>query len=182
MHDRRAGEVLHAEPEQPAAGVPDPVRRDGVDECEADAEGEIDPELGSLRHRAPDDCQGYAGEHDLEQVGAGAGNRREERVRRLADRQEGADRREEPVRADHRVPVAERDPEPDRPVDERADPEDKDVLTRDVGGVLHPGQARLEERKPGLHEHDQDGRDDDPDGVGGDQQVRVLHAILLPVR
>src|SRR5439155_16962295 len=39
VHDRRAGEVLHALPEQPAAGVPDPVRRHRVDESGDDAEG-----------------------------------------------------------------------------------------------------------------------------------------------
>src|SRR5205807_9202033 len=116
-----------------------------------------------------------AGEYDLEQVGAGAGNRREERVGRLADRQEGADRRKEPVRADHRVPVADRKSEPDRPVDEGRDSEDEHVLAGDVGRVLHPRQPRFEEGEARLHEHHQDRGDDDPDGVGRDQQLARLH-------
>ena len=79
------------------------------------------------------------------------------------------------MRADDLVPVAERDPEADRPVDERADAEDEDVLAGDVRGVLHPGQAGLEEREAGLHEHDEHGRDDDPERVRGDEQVCCLH-------
>src|SRR5204862_343429 len=34
-------------------------------------------------------------------------------------------------------------------------------------------QSRLEEGKAGLHEHDQDGRDDDPDRAGRDQEIVV---------
>src|SRR5207253_4096023 len=49
-----------------------------------------------------------------------------------------------------------------------------------VRGVLHPSQARLEEGKAGLHEHDEDRRDHDPDGVGGDQEVRVAHLVSTP--
>src|SRR3954451_21712630 len=45
MDNRRAGEVLHSEPEQPAAGVPDPMGRDGVDQRERNAEDEVDPQL-----------------------------------------------------------------------------------------------------------------------------------------
>ncbi len=71
VHDRRAGEVLHALGEQPAVRAPDPVGRDRVDEREVDAEDEVDVELRPLRHRPPDDRQRDAGEHDLEQVPRG---------------------------------------------------------------------------------------------------------------
>src|SRR5439155_2230309 len=151
------------------------------------AEGEVDPELRALRHRAPDDCERHAREHDLEQVRAGSRDRGEERERRRADRQQSAHRREEPVRPDQRVAVTERDPEADRPVDERRDSENEDVLAGDVCRVLHPRQARLEKRESSLHEHDENGRDDDPDGVDRDQQVARLHrtsssSSLIPVR
>ena len=81
---------------------------------------------------------------------------------------ERVDRREEAVRSDQLVALAEREAEADRPVDERADAEDEDVLAGDVGGVLHPRQSGLEEGEAGLHEHHEDRRDDDPYGVGGD--------------
>ena len=174
VHDRRAGEVLHAVLEQPAVRRPDPVRDDRVGEREPDAEGEVDPELRALGHRAPHDRERDAGEHDLEQVAGAARDLREPVVRLLPDRRQLADRREEPGRADQRVAVAEREPEADRPVDERAEREDQHVLAGDVTGVLHPRQARLEEGEPRLHEHHQHRGDDDPDGRCGDQQVVVL--------
>src|SRR5690348_7658240 len=157
--------------------MPDPVRGDRIDQRERDAEDEVDPELGPFGHRAPDDRERDAGEDDLEQVGAGAWDRREERVRRFPDRQHRVDRRREAVRADDAVAVAERNSEADKPVDERADSEDEDVLAGDMRGVLHSRQARLEEGEAGLHEHDEDRRDDDPDRVGRDQEVRIAHLV-----
>ena len=182
VDDRRAGEVLHADREEPAARVPDPVRDDRVEDREEGAEDEVDPELRPLGHRAPDDRERDAGEDDLEQVAGRPGNRREERERRRADRQERVRRREEAARADEGVAVAERDPEADRPVDDRADAEDEHVLAGDVRRVLHAGQARLEEGEPGLHEHDEDRREDDPDGVDRDEEVGVLHATSTSPR
>jgi hypothetical protein len=85
------------------------------------------------------------------------------------------------VRADEQPAVAEGDAEADRPVDDRADPEDQHVLARDVAGVLHPRQACLEKREAGLHEHDEDGRDDHPDGAGCDEQVVLGHSLPLPL-
>ena len=84
VHDRRAGEVLHAAREEPAVRVPDPVRDDRVDEREDDAEGEVHPELRALRHRAPDDRERDRGEDDLEEVAGAGGDRGEpaERARR----------------------------------------------------------------------------------------------------
>src|SRR5207244_9956138 len=52
----------------------------------------------------------------------------------------------------------------------------------DDGGRLHPGQRRLEERETGMHAHDEDRRDDDPEGVGGDRQLVVSHPRRSPVR
>src|SRR4029077_6160262 len=43
-------------------------------------------------------------------------------------------------------------------------------------------QPRLEEGEARLHEHDEDGRDNDPEGVGGDQQLVVGHPRRSPVR
>src|SRR5215208_1001523 len=171
----RAGEVLHPEPEEPAA-APDPVRGDGVDQGERGSEDEVDPELRTLGHRAPDDRQRDAGEDDLEQVAGRARDGREEGVRRLADREQRVHRGHEAAGADDRVAVAERDSEADRPVDQRADAEDQHVLARDVRGVLHPRQARLEEGEAGLHEHHEHGRDDDPERVRREEEVGVLHA------
>src|SRR5207247_6673552 len=167
--------------------MPDPVRGDGVDQREADAEREVDPELRALGHRTPDDRERHAGEDDLEQIRGRARDRGEEGVRRLADGQQRVARGKEPVRADDRVPVAEGDPEADRPVDKRGDAEDEHVLPGDVRRVLHARQARLEEGEAGLHEHHEHGGDDDPDRVDSDQQVARLHrtsssSSLNPVR
>src|SRR5204863_371968 len=65
MDDRRAGEILHPESEEPATRVPDPVRGDRVDQRERDAKDEIDPELGPFGHGAPHDCERNAGEDHL---------------------------------------------------------------------------------------------------------------------
>ena len=100
VHDGRAGEVLHALREEPAARVPDPVRDDRVEDGEERAEDEVDPELRPLGHRAPDDRERDAREDDLEQVAGRARDRREEAERRRADRQELVGRREEAARPD----------------------------------------------------------------------------------
>ena len=175
VHDRRTREVLHSESEQPAPRVPDPVRRDGIDQREADAEREVDPQLRALRHRPPYDRERYTGEHDLEEIRARAGNRGEERERRLADSEHRADRREEAVHPDHAVTVSEGERETDCPVDDRADAEDEDVLAGDVSRVLHPRESRFEKCEARLHEHDEHGRDHDPDGVDSDEEIAGLH-------
>ena len=182
VDDRRAGEVLHAETEEPAAALPDPVRDDGVDEGEDDAEGEVDPELRALCHGAPDDRERDAREDDFEEIAGARRDRGEEAERRRRDPQELVDTREEPGRADDRVPVAEGEAEADRPVEKRADPEDEDVLGRDVPGVLHPGQAGLDEGEARLHEHDEHRRNDDPDGVHRDEEIGALHWSSTPSR
>ena len=169
VHDRGAGEVLHAFAEQPAAGVPDPVRRDRVDEREDDAEGRIDPELRPLGHRTPHDRQRDPREDDFEEVTAGGGDPGEERVRRLADRKQLVARGEEATRPDEAVAVSEGDPEADGVIDERADGEDQDVLAGDVRRVLHARQTGLEEGEARLHEHHEDRRENDPDRVRRDQ-------------
>jgi hypothetical protein len=151
------------------------VRDDRVGEREPDAEDEVDPQLRPLGHRAPDDRERDAGEDDLEQVAGRARDLGEELERLLPDRDHRLDRGEEARRADEAVAVAERDPEADGPVDDRRDAEDQHVLAGDVAGVLHPRQARLEEGEAGLHEHDEDGGDDHPDGARRDQQVVLRH-------
>src|SRR6185295_10949803 len=70
--------------------------------------------------------------------------------------------------------VAEREAEADCPVDDRAEAEDQDVLAGDVPGVLHPGEAGLEEREARLHEHHEDRGDDDPDRARRDQKIVIL--------
>ena len=86
VDDGRSGEVLHALREQPAVGRPDPVRDDRVDQGERQAEDDVDVELRPLGHRAPDDRERHAAEHDLEQVAGGARDLAEPGERRLADR------------------------------------------------------------------------------------------------
>src|SRR5918994_257744 len=176
VDDRRAGEVLHPHGKQPAVRVPDPVRDDRVDDREDDAEREVDPELRPLRHRAPDNRERDRGEYDLEEVRGAGGNRSEPGKRLGADREQLIRRGSEPRSADEPVPaVPERDSEADEVVNERRYSEHQHVLRRDVPGVLHPRQARLEERETSLHEHDQNGRDDDPDRARGDDQLLGRH-------
>ena len=85
-----------------------------------------------------------------------------------------------PLVPDEAVAVAEREPEADGPVDDRADAEDEHVLAGDVRRVLHPRQPRLEEGEPGLHEHHEHGRDHDPDGVDGEDEVAVFMRLPSP--
>src|SRR5213592_4362938 len=132
MDDGGAGEVLHAERVEPAAGVPDPMGDDGVDEGEYGSKDEVDPELRALGHRPPDDRERDAGEDDFEEVGAGSRDRREEGVGRLGDAEERVDARREAARAEEGVPVTEGESEADSPVNERAEAEDEDVLACDV--------------------------------------------------
>src|SRR5207245_3864632 len=127
VDDGRAGEVLHADAagerplEEPAVRAPDPVGDDRIRDREPDAEGEIDPELGALGHRAPDDRQRDAGEYDFEEVTGGARDLREPVERRLADRRKLGHGREEAVRAGQEATVPEGDPEADSPGHDRAD-------------------------------------------------------------
>src|SRR5204863_5575240 len=139
-----------------------------------DAEDDVDPELRALGHRAPDDRERDAGEHDLEEVAGRTGDLTEPVERLLPDGDHLVHRGEEAGVADEGAAVAEGEAEADGPVDERAEAEDEDVLAGDVAGVLHPREARLEEREACLHEHDEDGGDDHPDRARRDQQVPVL--------
>ena len=187
VDDRRAGEVLHADAagerplEEPAVRAPDPVGDDRVRDREPDAEGEIDPELGPLGHRAPDDRERDAGEDDLEQVARRRPGISENQSNgALPTAVSSVTDGKKPCVPIEEAAVAEGDAEADRPVDDRADPEDQHVLAGDVAGVLHPRQARLEEREARLHEHDEDGRDDHPDGAGCDEQVVLGHCFPFP--
>ena len=49
-------------------------------------------------------------------------------------------------------------------------------------GVLHPGQAGLDEGEARLHEHDEHRRNDDPDGVHRDEEIGALHLELHPLQ
>ncbi len=48
---------------------------------------------------------------------------------------------------------------------DEAEAEDGEVRRHDVGGVLGPAEAGLDEGEAGLHEDHQDGADDDPQQV-----------------
>src|SRR4029079_14174576 len=142
---------VHAKSIEPTGVVPDRARDDGVDDGEDGTEREVDPELRALCHGAPDDRKRDSGEDDFDERGGPRRNAAEEAERSRGDPHESVGTRKEARRADDRVPVAEGKAEADRPVDERADPEDENVLARDVAGVLHSGEAGLEEGEPRLH-------------------------------
>ncbi len=140
------------------------------------AEGEVHPELRALGHCPPDDRQRDRGERDLEQVAGRSRDRAEPRERRLPDREQFVDRREEARASDEAVAaVAERNPEADQVVDDRRDAEDEHVLGRDVADVLHPRESGLEKRESGLHEDDEDRREDHPDRAGGESELSEAH-------
>src|SRR5919201_1119012 len=63
---------------------------------------------------------------------------------------------------------AEREREPDRPVQDAGDREVRDDLGDDRARVLAAREADLEEGETGLHEHDEAARDDHPDRVDAD--------------
>ena len=181
VDDGRAGEVLHAPREQPTVRAPDPVRHERVDEREEGPEREVDPQLRPLGHRAPDDRERDAAEHDLEHVPGRARNRSEPRERRLADCEQLVDRGEEARASPELVAaVAESEPEADAVVDDRRDREDQHVLRRDVADVLHPRQTGLEEREARLHEHHEHRRNDDPDRAHRNAELCVRHATPPP--
>ena len=84
------------------------------------------------------------------------------------------------------VAVAEREGEADGPVGQRGDREVGEDLRDHCAGVLRAREADLQEREARLHEHHEQGRDDDPErvdrhavlklaGHGGIRHVRVSH-------
>ena len=151
------------------------MRDDRVEERVGDAEREIDPELRPLCHRAPDDGERHAGEHDLEQVTGRARDRGDRRERRRADVEKLVHAGEEAVAADQPPTVAEGEGEASGPVDDRADGEAEQVLERHVSGVLGARHAGLEQREPALHEHHENRCEDDPDGVGRQAELASSH-------
>ena len=58
---------------------------------------------------------------------------------------------------------------PDCPVGEHADAVDHEVHHHGVVGVLRTAEPRFDDREAGLHEHDEEPRDERPHEVGRDQ-------------
>ena len=166
---RRAGEVLHADVRLQPAAAEDPARGDRVDQrAEDDRVDDVDAELDALERRAPHDGQRDGAEDELEEP-----LRLDRRVRQAHDR-EGRLRiaevaQEEAVGPDD-VPerAAEREREPDRPVQEAGDREVGEDLRDDGARVLAAREADLEEGEAGLHEHHETAGDDHPDRVDAD--------------
>ena len=68
----------------------------------------------------------------------------------------------------HAADAAHLDREADQPVRQHADAVHHEIHHHGVIGVLGAAQARLDDGKPGLHEHDQEAADQCPGEVDGD--------------
>ena len=167
VDDRAAGEVEHAEAEEPAVGRPDPVGDRRVDEGRP-GDGEQDERLEALAlgEGAGDEGRGDDGEHHLEghegQVGDGGGVD----VGRLAghalEREpvEAADEAQPRIGAE-RQGVAPQDPG-------HADQaEDEEAVHDRAEHVLAANEAAIEEGQAGRHEHDQRAAGQHPGGISG---------------
>jgi hypothetical protein len=62
-------------------------------------------------------------------------------------------------------------PQPRHVKGEGTDGEDDEVFGQNVHGVLGAAHARLHQGEPRVHPEDQEGRDQDPQGVGDDLAV-----------
>jgi hypothetical protein len=174
---RRAGEVLHAEARAQPATAEDPVRPDRVDQRgEDDRVDDVDAELDALERRAPHDRERHGAEDELEEPERLDGDRAVlEGDQREVRAGVGAGQ-EEPVRPDDRVAFTEGERKADRVEHQRGDREVHEDLRDHGADVLSSGEADLEEREAGLHEHDEDARHQDPNRVDADglRQVAVV--------
>ena len=164
VHDGRSGEVVEAEPLEPACGAlareaaPHPVAAHGVDDGgDEDRVDEVALELDALGDGAGDDRRGGRGEHRLEEEEGpvpGAFALGEPRHPESAPAEGAAELR----RAEHQRGAEDVERE-------RAGGEVHQVLHHDVRRVLRAGEAGLDEREAGLHHEDEDGGDERPDDV-----------------
>ena len=164
VHDGGAGEVVEAEPLEPARGAlareaaPHPVAAHGVDDRgDEDRVDEVALELDALGDGARDDRRGGRGEHRLEEEEGpvpGALALGEPGHPEAAPAEGAAELR----RAEHQRGAEDVERE-------RAGGEIHQVLHHDVRRVLRAGEAGLDEREAGLHHEDEDGGDERPDDV-----------------
>ena len=157
MDDGGAGEVGEAGADvvQPAA-APGPVADDRIDQRGHEhAVDHVGGKAGPFGHGAGDDRRRGCGEHRLEQpegeVGSIAGPGRGE-----VGQEEVAAAEQAGLAGPEHEGVA------DGPERQHADGEVHEVLHQDVGRVLGAGEARFEHREAGLHQEDQDGREQRP--------------------
>jgi hypothetical protein len=171
MDHRGAGEVLHAGLHLQPAAAEDPVRADRVDQArEHDRVDDVDAELDPLDRGSPHDRERHGAEDELEEpqrldrhvpagIRPGPGER-EVRGAVLAAQ-------EEPVRADERAAVAEREGEAHGVEHQARDREVDQDLRDDRARVLAAREADLQEGEAGLHEHHEDAGDQHPYRVDG---------------
>ena len=92
------------------------------------------------------------------------------------------------ARRSARAEPAEREREPDEEERDEPETEDREVRRHHVRRVLLATEAGLDQREPGLHEHDEDRADDDPEQVEADAVRRdrdaghVIERSGLPAR
>ena len=171
-----AGEVHEPEVGKPAA-APDPVADHRVDE-EGQDEGEDDKRhiLDPFGHRPRDDRRGGAAEDQLEEEFPPERDRRSQRpviegVVSSAEDEEVFGAGEGVVAPEHQSPPQEHKPQ-------RGDGEYDEVFGKDVDGVLRPRKARFHTGKAEVHEEDQDGCKQHPQGVDDG----VFHNVLPPLK
>jgi hypothetical protein len=135
------------------------------DDPDAGAGEQVGQEAGALDHRTRDDGGGHRREHELEQqLGLDGNLRGGQGAERVAVAEPAAGPEEG-------VAVAEHDREAGGVEHDGDDDEVHQVLHEDVADVLGRGDARLDQGEPGLHEEDERGADEDPDGVDGRAQL-----------
>ena len=168
VDNRAAGEVVEAQRAEPAA-APDPVNDNGVDEN--GDEGAIDQvadKIGALGHRAGGNGAGRGREGELEE---------EHRQRRDI---ECAKRLAHHVHAGHEqrsaeqaaVARPERDTETNHPPHNSREASVDEVFEQRIHGCCLPDHAGFQQRKPGLHEEDQEPGEQHPGGIDTHLQRR----------
>jgi hypothetical protein len=147
------------------------------DQRDQEAVDHVGAELRALRHRPGHDRGRGRREGDLEDEEGGDG---EVALPQVVLGDVAAD--EPAARADEVVARTEREAEAHRGEGEDADREVHHVLHHDVGDVLAPGETRLDQGEPRLHEDHQDRGDQDEDVVQVLLDLRDRVGLLRPRR
>jgi hypothetical protein len=130
-------------------------------------------EAGAADHGARRDGRGGVGEGELEQEEGEERHLRVEQAAVVVGRRGAV--QEEVLVADDAVAQTELEGEPDRPVQEAAEAGVEHALQQHVDRFPGAGEARLEGHEAGLHEEDEERRDQHPGGVDRtDERVRRL--------
>jgi hypothetical protein len=158
VNDRGPGEIQITQLRQPAA-APNPLAENWIDdERDEEAIDEIGFEVGAFGHEAGSDGPCRRAESELkEKEGERGDGQAWIELRQITQ--------EEPIHAEEVITRAEHQAKAGYDKCQRAHGRVHEILGHDIDDVLGADQSSLEKTKPGLHEEDQRGANEHPDGI-----------------